>query len=136
MRYATDGLKFTVFTSALIPWKRPSQVSSYWVFSPNGALMTKPTFHLGPRSMAKNTLGRTTEVPALPPSPPSGRPAAATLLPFENLYDGSMNAAAPVTCMPAGSHDMPAGFHQTVVASSATAAEPAYALPRPLMPCS
>jgi hypothetical protein len=31
---------------------------------------------------------------------------------------------------------IPAGFHQTVLASSATAAPPAQALPRPLVPFS
>src|SRR5688572_2076562 len=89
--------------------------------------------------MAKKPLGTSAASPASTDVVPSGRPAppvAAVLALLENLVDGTMYAPPKAKCLPAGSRDMPAGFHQTVLASSATAAAPAYAFPRPLRPCS
>src|SRR3954463_1534107 len=47
-----------------------------------------------------------------------------------------MECAEKARCRPGARRDMPAGFHQTVLASSAIAAAPAYAFPRPLALCS
>ena len=74
--------------------------------------------------------------PASPPLPPSGRHTAALMHAacepwLLNLADGLITCSALVTEIPSR-RVMPAGFHQIVPASSATAADPAYALPRPL----
>src|SRR6267378_523131 len=81
-------------------------------------------------------LGRMASLPASPPSPPAVCNAAGMLAPFENFVDGLINEPAIAKCLPEPSRAIPAGFHQTVVASSATAAAPAYAFPNPLTPCS
>src|SRR6267143_4962052 len=81
-------------------------------------------------------LGRMASLPASPPSPPAVCSAAGMLAPFENFVDGLINEPAIAKCLPEPSRAIPAGFPQTVVASSATAAAPAYAFPNPLTPCS
>src|SRR5688572_12313299 len=86
--------------------------------------------------MTKKPLGTIAGSPASPPVLPSGRAVAATLERLVNLVEGTISAAPKLTCLPLPRRDMPAGFHHTVLASSATAAPPEYALPRPLMPCS
>src|SRR6267142_712531 len=120
--YERDGLIFSVSTLDVIPWKRPIQLGSYSVLSPNGTLTPTPKFHCGLRSMAKNMLGTKASLPASPPLP-----VKAALLPVplalplsENFVDGEMNEPPIAKCLPAPSRAMPAGFHQTVVASSAT----------------
>src|SRR2546425_2617584 len=119
-----------------IPWKRPIHVDSYSVLSPNGTLTPTPKFQRGSYCIAKNMLGTKAVLPASPPLPPSGRPPAGALPLSENLVDGAMIEPAMAKCLPEPSRAIPAGFHHTVVASSATAAAPAYALPNPLTPCS
>src|SRR5438876_605903 len=119
-----------------IPWKRPIHVDSYSVLSPNGTLTPTPKFQRGSYCIAKNMLGTKAVLPASPPLPPRGRPPAAALPLSENLVDGAMIEPAMAKCLPEPSRAIPAGFHHTVVASSATAAAPAYALPNPLTPCS
>src|SRR5438876_9953 len=70
-------------------------------------------------------LGTMASLPASPPSPPAVCSAAGELVPFENFVDGLIDVPAIAKCLPDPSRAMPAGFHQTVVASSATAAAPA-----------
>src|SRR5882762_7417717 len=134
----TDGLILSVSTLEEIPWNLPIQFDSYSVLSPNGTLTPTPKFHCGLRSMAKNMLGTRASLPASPPLPVKAAllPVPLTLPLSENFVDGEMNEPPMTKCLPEPSRAIPAGFHQTVVASSATAAAPAYALPNPLMPCS
>jgi hypothetical protein len=125
-----------VLISDLIPWKRPIQSAAYSVLSPKGTLTPKPKLQRGSKSIAKKRLGTNAVSPASPPSEPSGRPLAATLAPLENLVEGEITVPAMAKWRPRGSLAMPAGFHHTVDASSAVAAAPANALPKPLAPCS
>src|SRR5262245_42924071 len=134
--YETAGLTLIVLISDEIPWKRPIQSGEYSVFKPNGTVSPTPKLHCGPKSMAKNAVGTTAVSPASPPLLPRGRPSGATLPLLENSVDGVITEAAIAKCLPLASRAMPAGFHHTVVESSATAAAPAYALPSPLTPCS
>src|SRR5262245_23529403 len=117
----------TVCTSDLMPWKRPIHAGSYSVFRPNGTLMPTPKFQRSPKSMAKNALGTYAVSPASPPLPlRAGLLAVAMVLPLSlNFQDGWIAAAPTEICIPLGRRDMPAGFHHTVVASSAVAAAPA-----------
>src|SRR5437667_1801594 len=126
----------SVSTLDEIPWKRPIHVDSYSVLSPNGTLTPTPKFQRGSYCIAKNILGTKAVLPASPPLPPRGWPPAGALPLSENLVDGAMIEPAMAKCLPEPSRAIPAGFHHTVVASSATAAAPAYALPKPLTPCS
>src|SRR5947208_604145 len=127
----------TVLTSDSIPWKRPSQVGSYFVANPKGTLTPSPKLHFGLRSMAKNALGTKAASPASPPVPPSEVcPRAVALALSENCVEGAITELPIKKCLPLGRRAMPAGFHHTVLASSAVAAAPAYALPSPLAPCS
>src|SRR5687767_3975829 len=125
-----------VLISEEIPWNRPIQSGEYSVFNPNGTLTPSPALQRGSRLIAKKALGRKAVSPASPPLLPSGRLPGATLAPFENSVEGDTTFPATARCRPRGSRAMPAGFHQTVEASSATAAAPAKALPNPLAPCS
>src|SRR5438094_8074740 len=126
----------SVSTLDEIPWKRPIHVDSYSVLSPNGTLTPTPKFQRGSYCIAKNMLGTKAVLPASPPLPPRGWPPAGALPLSENLVDGAMIEPAMAKCLPEPSRAIPAGFHHTVVASSAAAAAPAYALPNPLTPCS
>ena len=45
--HATEGLMFTVMTSDLIAWNRPTQPESHSVVSPNGAPSPTPTHTAG-----------------------------------------------------------------------------------------
>src|SRR5882762_7439357 len=123
----TAGLMLTVLTSDSTPWKRPIQFESYLVASPNGTLTPNPKFNLGPASMAKKKLGTSLLSPASPPVPLNAGllSAAGWLAPLLNFVEGTMYVPANATCLPAPRRAMPAGFHHTVVASSATAAAPA-----------
>src|SRR4051812_18663249 len=116
-----------VWTSDLMPWKRPIQSESYSVIRPKGTLMPTPKLQVGFRLMAKKTLGTNAVDPASPPSPTLvGLLSAAGVLPlFVNLVEGMMAWPPKRRCLPLGRRDIPAGFHQTVDASSATAAAPA-----------
>src|SRR6476620_3441685 len=69
--------------------------------------------------------------PASPPVPPSGWNAAACEPSSLNLNDGMTKCTAPAPCGVAN-RDIPAGFAQMVLTSSADAAPPANALPSPL----
>src|SRR5574340_1089308 len=69
-------------------------------------------------------------LPASPPELPSGWNAAACEPSFWNLNDGVTRFTTAATCGDV-SFDMPAGFDHTVVASCASAAPPANALPSP-----
>src|SRR5438105_9213305 len=125
--YETAGLMLSVLTLDSMPWKRPIQSSSYLVLSPKGTLMASPKFQVGFRSMAKNRLGMSAVSPASPPFPVRpGLLAAPGVLPLlVNFVDGAIRCRAPRACLPRGRRAIPAGFHHTVDASSATAAAPA-----------
>ncbi len=73
--------------------------------------------------------------PAWPPLPPSGWLNAGSDPASLNLADGVM-ALTAATIWIVEKRVMPAGLAHTVLASSATAAPPAYALPSPLPFCS
>jgi len=82
--------------------------------------------------MVKNPLGTTAQPPPSPPLPVPGAANAPVELPFENLKEGFRKWAAMADWMPEGSTVIAAGFDQATLASSATAAPPAKALPVPL----
>src|SRR3954452_8532506 len=115
-----------VWTSDLMPWKRPIQFESYSVLRPKGTLTPTPTLQAGLRAMAKKMLGRKVVDPPSPPVPLSaGLLAAAGVLPLLlNFVDGMIANPENATCMPLPRRAIPAGFHQTVDASSAVAAAP------------
>src|SRR5215213_9109474 len=116
-----------VWTSDLMPWKRPIQSDEYSVMRPNGTLRPTPKLQVGFKLMAKKTLGMNAVEPASPPSPTLvGLLAAAGVLPLlVNLVDGMMTWPPNRRCLPLPRRAIPAGFHHTVDASSATAAAPA-----------
>src|SRR3954462_9235027 len=117
----------SVFTSDSMPWKRPTQFESYSVLRPKGTFTPTPTLQAGLRAMAKKMLGTKAVDPASPPLPfNAGLLAAAVVLPvLLNLVVGMMAKPENAKCMPLPSRAIPAGFHHTVDASSATAAAPA-----------
>src|SRR4029434_3921920 len=70
---ATEGVTLTVVTSDLIPRKRPIQLLSYSVLSPNGAPTPSPTAQRSPIGAEKYALGTKDHPPRFPPSlVPSG----------------------------------------------------------------
>src|SRR5512146_1030778 len=130
-RHEALGFTLIVLMSDLTAWKRPSQLSSYSVTSPNGAFTPRPTLHCGLIGMTAYRFGTTLRLPASPSLPPSGWNKAGCEPSSLNLNDGVMKCTAAATCGDP-SRDIPAGFDQSVLASSAAAAPPANALPTAL----
>jgi hypothetical protein len=94
-------------------------------------LTPTPTDHCGFSGIAKYTFGTTFSPPASPPSLPSGCRIAGAENSSRNLIDGVIRWIAPAAWR-VPSREMPATLLHNVEASSATAAPPANALPRPL----
>src|SRR5678815_592335 len=94
-RHDTDGLTLIVLMSDLTPWKRPSQLLSYSVRRPNGALMPMPTAHCELIGMAAYRFGMTARSPASPPVPPSGWNAAGCEPPSLNLNLSLIHISEP-----------------------------------------
>ena len=65
---ATDGLTLIVFSSDLMPRKRPIQLLSYSVFRPKGAPTPSPTAQRSPIGAEKYRLGTKRPAARVPPS--------------------------------------------------------------------
>src|SRR5262245_1276345 len=134
---ATDGLMFTVMSSDLIAWNRPTQPASHSVVKPNGAPTPIPAHSSGVSCHERYPLIGNPQSPASPPlfvhpfvwSGGSAPGLVAVVWvhgwfpPMLNLAEGLTAVSAPTTCRP-GSRVIPAGLNQIVLASSATAAWP------------
>src|SRR5262245_25600267 len=130
--HAMDGLMLTVLMLDSIAWKRPIQLLSQFVFSPNGALTPSPSHSVfGITSQDRYALGTNPQLPASPPLPLSGMPDGGRpvieggvdplLL---NVVESLIASRAPTACRP-DSRVIPAGLKKIVLASSAAAACPA-----------
>jgi hypothetical protein len=126
----TAGFTLTVWMLDRIAWKRPIQPSSYSVTRPNGAVTPSPIDHSASIGITAYRFGTIFSPPASPPLPPRVWEVAGCEAAFEKLSDGLMKWSAPTPCA-VRRRDMPATFDHSVVASSAAAAAPAKALPRP-----
>src|SRR5262245_55410537 len=114
------GFTLMVWISDSIPCNRTTQLLSYSVFNPNGALSPTPTNQAGASCQLRYAFGTNAQSPASPPLPPSGNAAPAgagggasvkavvdpVLL---NSEDGRIRWPATTTCLP-GSCVMPAGL--------------------------
>src|SRR5438270_6869617 len=67
---AIAGLTLIDSRTESIAWYRPIQLTGYFVFRPNGALMPIPALSFGARSVAKYRFGTQFNPTGLPPVPP------------------------------------------------------------------